>query len=392
MVDKLLQNLISLEHDDHFVVDLVLKESELERTEQGFFVDADGSKSGPYVRKTFQAKTGIGAAWQRIMDAQKQGKNFKHLPHVIDYYEAGEDCVVVMEYIVGETFEALVEKRGAGLATAKDLFPAACDAASELHNMFTPALIHRDIKPSNLMLSNNTVMLIDFGIARSFDNNAKTDTVYFGTRGFAPPEQFGFGQTDQRSDVYALGMVLFYLLTGQISDPSCTRKVMGENNLSQRVQDVVLKASAFDPAARYATAAELKEAFEEAVYKHDAEISLDAKDAQDAKKKGKFATLGVAWDVILAAWGIFLLCYAISTSIVPRENMAYMPFIPRLIENIVIYIFIYLPSIVLCDPRPLRRFLPRFANCGFTKRLLLMIVVGVVLFFTIGIINTAFQV
>ena len=96
MVDKLLQNLISLEHDNHFVVDLVLKESELERTEQGFFVDADGSKSGPYVRKTFQAKTGIGAAWQRIMDAQKQGKNFKHLPHVIDYYEAGEDCVVVM--------------------------------------------------------------------------------------------------------------------------------------------------------------------------------------------------------------------------------------------------------------------------------------------------------
>lgn len=146
----------------------------------------------------------------------------------------GDELDVVMEYVEGETLEALVGRLGATPDYACGLYPVLCKAVGELHAGFAAAgepgvpVIHRDLKPSNIIVSGvryaadagmtfSSLVIIDLGIARVWRDGADADTVKFGTRSYAPPEQFGFGQTSVRSDIYALGALLFFCLTG--TDP-----------------------------------------------------------------------------------------------------------------------------------------------------------------------------
>lgn len=203
MNESLQQHLDSLARDECYRVDAVLKEGRYERTERVFFVGANGAEQGPYVRKVFEAESGLGGAYGRVLAAQRQGKRFLHLPHIIDCYSLGEQDAVVMEFVPGRTLADELYETGPSLDAAKRLYPGICDAIAELHSRFDPPLIHRDIKPSNFMVEGDTVLVIDLGIARTFDKDAVCDTSHFGTRAYAPPEQFGYGQTDVRSDVYA---------------------------------------------------------------------------------------------------------------------------------------------------------------------------------------------
>lgn len=219
MKESLQQHLESLARDECYRVDAVLKEGHLERTERVFFVGANGAEQGPYVRKVFEAESGLGSAYGRVLAAQRRGMRFLHLPRIIDCYSLGEQDAVVMEFVPGRTLADELYETGPSLDAAKRLFPGICDAIAELHGRFDPPIIHRDIKPSNFMVEGDTVLVIDLGIARTFDEDAVCDTSHFGTRAYAPPEQFGYGQTDVRSDVYALGMLLFYLLCEETPVP-----------------------------------------------------------------------------------------------------------------------------------------------------------------------------
>ena len=100
---SLQQHLDSLARDECYRVDAVLKEGALERTERVFFVGANGAEQGPYVRKIFDAESGLGAAYGRVLAAQRQGKRFLHLPRIVDCYSLGEQDAVVMEFVSGCT-------------------------------------------------------------------------------------------------------------------------------------------------------------------------------------------------------------------------------------------------------------------------------------------------
>ena len=234
MNESLQQHLECLARDECYRVDAVLKEGGLERTERVFFVGANGAEQGPYVRKVFDAELGLGAAYGRVLEAQRQGKRFLHLPRIIDCYSLGEQDAVVMEFVLGRTLADELYETGPSLDAAKRLFPGICDAIAELHTRFDPPLIHRDIKPSNFMVEGDTVLVIDLGIARTYDKDAVCDTSHFGTRAYAPPEQFGYGQTDVRSDVYALGMLLFYLLCEETPVPSTVQKRLCAHGVPDR--------------------------------------------------------------------------------------------------------------------------------------------------------------
>ena len=259
--DELAQHLESLRREDCYRVGAVLKQSAHEMTQQVYFVGENGAETGPYIRKFIARESGLGDIYERIYRVNKEGRRFAHIPYVLEFQRTDQAIVVVMEHVNGQTLADVVYERDPGVKLAAEVFPALCDAVSELHESFDPPIIHRDLKPSNIMLKNGVPVIIDFGIAREFHDAAETDTTTLGTRAYAPPEQFGYEQTTVRSDVYALGLLLYYLLVEQTPTPKAIRRGFADSRIPEALRQVIAYATAFDPKERYESAAELKEAF-----------------------------------------------------------------------------------------------------------------------------------
>jgi len=185
-----------------------------------------------------------------------------NLAHVSDFFQdtTSGRYYLVMDYIDGKTLEELLIERGSAFPEMQvnGWVSQLCDVLTYLHTQ-QPPIIFRDLKLGNIMLDNNTgqLKLIDFGIARFFKAGRPGDTLIIGTPGYSPPEQYGRGQTDARSDVYSLGATVHHLLTGQ--DPALVpfnlppaRQV--NPNVSTRLESVIQKATQADPNDRYQTA------------------------------------------------------------------------------------------------------------------------------------------
>lgn len=136
------------------------------------------------------------------------------LPRIVDIIDNGITIYVVMDYIEGESLDKILNEYGAQpeekvINWAMQI----ADALSYLHSQ-RPPIIYRDMKPANVMLKpEGNIKIIDFGIAREYKEQNLADTTVLGTKGYAPPEQYS-GQTDPRSDIFALGMTMHHLLTG----------------------------------------------------------------------------------------------------------------------------------------------------------------------------------
>lgn len=272
---SLVEHLASLDRDDSYRVERVLKLSDVETTELVYFEGSGGGSLGPFVRKRIDASAQIGGAYERLFAAQRAGRRFEHLPRIVDCRRVGDELDVVMEYVEGETLEALVGRLGATPDYARGLYPVLCEAVGELHAGFAAAgepevpVIHRDLKPSNIIVSGvryaadagmtfSSLVIIDLGIARAWREGADADTVKFGTRPYAPPEQYGFGQTSVRSDVYALGALLLFCLTGVDPKPGLDMREQCEaRGVPAPLADVICMAMALDPAKRFASAGAL---------------------------------------------------------------------------------------------------------------------------------------
>jgi len=192
--------------------------------------------------------------------------NHPNLPRVADVFEEGGRQYMVMEFIDGQTLLEILESTSGFLAEDRVLAWAEqlCDALEYLHSQ-DPPIIYRDLKPGNVMevRGSTTVKLIDFGIARFYKSGKKHDTMFIGTDGYAPPEQYGKAQTDVRSDVYALGATLHHLLTKR--DPQTTpfkfpavRSI--NKKASREVSAAIATAVRVEPQDRFQTVAEFRAA------------------------------------------------------------------------------------------------------------------------------------
>lgn len=221
------------------------------------------------------------------------------LPRIVDIIDNGETIFVVMDYIEGESLDKILLEYGAQpeelvIAWAKQL----CDVLSYLHSQ-KPPIIYRDMKPANIMLKpEGNIKIIDFGIAREYKEQSLADTTVLGTKGYAPPEQYS-GQTDARSDIFALGMTMHHLLTG--IDPRGGEKYvlvrMWNPELSEGIEIIIDKC--VQPAAenRYQNCSDLLYDLE-----HPDLITKDYKRSQKRKLRA-FVISGVL-AVALAASGI----------------------------------------------------------------------------------------
>ena len=227
-------------------------------TELVQFEGANGAALGPFVRKRIDLALGVGTAYQELYEAQCSGARFAHAPRIVECYKTGRELVVVSEFIPGKTLDAFVNEAGPSIELSLSVVPAVCAAVAELHKAFDPPVVHRDLKPANIIVSEGpsglSATLIDFGIARRYREGAAADTVRFGTRSYAPPEQYGFGQTSVRSDIYALGMIALFCITGEEAHGQPSAESLAHAGVTGPYADAILQATSFDPGRRFASA------------------------------------------------------------------------------------------------------------------------------------------
>lgn len=176
-------------------------------------------------------------------------KNIRHenLPEIYDTYMLEDGQIVLEEFINGITVAEVLESGRYTYRGAKKIISSICDVLSFFHSIH---VVHRDIKPENIIITESgNIKLIDLNASRSFKTEKEADTVILGTVGYASPEQFGLSQSDNRADIYALGILLNVMLTGV--HPS-------EQLAKGRAGKIILKCTQIDPNKRYQTVEELK--------------------------------------------------------------------------------------------------------------------------------------
>ncbi|MCI7472898.1 MAG: serine/threonine protein kinase [Clostridiales bacterium] len=178
------------------------------------------------------------------------------VPLAADCFRQEQSVYLVRSYLPGQSLTRYLDRTGpCDEAHCRQLGGQLVELLERLHGM-DPPIIHRDIKPDNIIVgSDGGVGLIDFGIARQYKPHRDSDTRIMGSSVTAPPEQYGFAQTDERADLYALGATLIWALTG-----SYDRGSLEEAPVSRQLKGVLRKCTAFSPDDRYPTAGALKDA------------------------------------------------------------------------------------------------------------------------------------
>ena len=237
------------------------KDSLVEIVESTF----DGER---YIRKTYHSDK------RTVYNSIKNIEN-ANIPKVHEVF-FGEDTIIIEQYVEGKTLDELIEsKYEFKRIEIQKIIESLLNAIFSLH---TNKIIHRDIKPSNIVIKpNGEACLIDYSIARTYSATHSNDTEHFGTVGYAAPEQYGFAQSDFRTDIYALGITL--------------QTIVSENNCSRIVRQAIDRCVEFDPHRRFQNIQEIRD------YLHQGE-----------RKKKLKAGLGILFGITV----IFLLSFLIN--------------------------------------------------------------------------------
>ena len=204
------------------------------------------------------------------------------MPRFLEEYRNEQMRCVLREYVPGETLSQLAKEQAFTEEEVIRIGLQLCDQLHALHGM-TPPVIHRDINPQNVVLRpDGAAVLIDFGISR-VRTEKDADTVAFGTHGFSPPEQYGFSQTDARSDIYSLGILLNWLLHRET-------KVSGSSRSA--LEKVIARCVFFDPDKRFDNVEQVRRA-------------LLAAKPEARKKRKRLITVAVCLLLALISCGVF---------------------------------------------------------------------------------------
>ena len=194
-------------------------------------------------RFIFRHYRGNGEVYRKLL-----GISCPNLPQIMETAERDGMVAVLEEYIQGDSLAYLLEGALFSHAEARKITMQLCNALWVLHQL---GAVHRDIKPENVMIRGSEAILIDFDASRIFKIDTNQDTQILGTTGYAAPEQYGIAQTDERADIYSLGVLLNIMLTGK--HPS-------KELASGRLGRIVQKCTMVNPEKRYKSVLYLMEA------------------------------------------------------------------------------------------------------------------------------------
>jgi serine/threonine protein kinase len=248
-----------------------------------------------------------------------------NLPRVTDHFSIpAQGQYLVMDFIEGEDLQEMLDRVGSLLPESQVLpwIDQICDALEYLHSQ-KPPIIHRDIKPANIKITpQDNAILVDFGIAKVYDPHTKTTIgARAVTPGYSPPEQYGQGTTDARSDVYALGATLYTLLTGKEPQESVEilagvkspvpLQNLSNPSISAGVSAAVGRAMEIDAARRFQSVAEFNNALRKLYQRKPVATIRPApptkkKSAKPWKSKGCIGAVMLAILGVAGCWGLYL--------------------------------------------------------------------------------------
>lgn len=219
-------------------------------------------------------------------------------PTIVDMYEDDHNLIIIEKYISGESLNELLNNKTFLISDICKLISELCVILDNLHNN-QPPIIHRDIKPSNIIITeHNHVILLDFNAAKYHCEASTSDTILLGTEGYAAPEQYGFGASTPRTDIYSTGILIQHMAKSFSQVP-------------KELADIIAKCIEINPKDRYQSIAELRDAIQ--LY-----INPSNKSANNSKPRRRilppgFRTL-TPWKMIIASIGypfIFWLCLTV---------------------------------------------------------------------------------
>jgi len=190
-------------------------------------------------------------------------KNLNHvgIRRIVDIFYENNNLYMVQDYVDGQTLKEYVKVNGRiGTEKICRIISDLCDILGYLHNQ-KPAIIYRDIKPSNIMITpSGKIVLIDFGISKVYKGDTDKDTVSAGSNGFAAPEQYGSGKCCVQTDIYGIGMLMYFMVKGKI--PATGIEPLLDENYDKGINDnlriIIQKCAKIDIADRYISAEVLK--------------------------------------------------------------------------------------------------------------------------------------
>ena len=212
----------------------------LKRSPRGTVSVVRHKKSG--TRYVFRRYSGSGEVYRRLLPVL-----CPHLPKIMEAAEQDGQTAVLEEYVQGDTLAELLTGAKLTEKEARQVTMQLCQALHVLHSM---GAVHRDVKPENVILRGSDAVLIDFDAARIYKDESESDTQVLGTTGFAAPEQYGIFQSDERADIFSLGVLLNIMLTGKHPSREMAAGKMGR---------IVRKCTMTAPEQRYQSARALME-------------------------------------------------------------------------------------------------------------------------------------
>ena len=278
------RNLLPVEMQEHWNAEEYLKESE-----ESFTILVRENVSGILCVLKWGRKLQAEMLCNEMEILQKlTDMGLTGIPKAYRIFEENSGVYFLREYIEGTPLSQMVLQKG-GIQERElcRISIKICRATEQFQKLEDP-MIHRDIKPENIVITHGgEVAFIDFGTMRSYKKDSQRDTFVVGTRGTAAPEQYGYNQTDQRTDVYAIGRTMLYMAT-----ESYELDQILECGVNRELKKIIKKACSFEPDKRYADAAELGRAIEK---------------CQENNKKNGYKKAGAVVGLIAAGYVLAIL-------------------------------------------------------------------------------------
>lgn len=308
-----------------------------------------------------------------IWDCLKQ-LDLNGIPHIYSIEENEDGLEIIEEYLACQTLADILKEHVFSSIEAYQIIRQLSQILKVLHQQ-DPKIIHRDIKPENIFYDGKHVTLFDFDIARNYIENQKRDTTVLGSQGYAAPEQFGFYQTDERSDIYSLGVLYHVLLTNQLP------RAYDYQGIEKEIID---KMIAIDPQSRYQNVSEIIKDLDRLFYVKPVTQVKKKKSLKHPYALPGFRS-GKVWKMIVASIGyIFFIYLLVTFHIEDKKVTNYQYFIYRLIVITWFIVTLFITTNYLS----FREYLPYYRNHSIFIKILTSIVSWIVLIFMSVIIGT----